>query len=118
MGPHFHVIENTPGYLPDSDEPPFPYTSLDAARSYAQERADSYRSEAYQCAECMHERKGHNGGRHDMSTISWIRHAFRPLYSVSGNRTEGYVVSDNSHSHDLGRVIYVTECAEDCEVAE
>lgn len=39
---HYHVIENTPGYLPEDDEPFITY-SVTAARQYAKSRADQYR---------------------------------------------------------------------------
>ena len=41
---HWHVVENTPGYLPDSE--PYTTASVGSARAYAQELADGYRQDS------------------------------------------------------------------------
>ena len=110
MSKHYHVIENTPGYLPDSDEPPYPYTSRRDAERGAEEAADRYRDESWQCAGCMGSRDEHVRTQRTLPRNQ--RHRFVPLYTIRGNRSDGYTVSDNSKLHDLGRVIYVDECSE------
>lgn len=90
MSRHYHVIENTPGYLPDDTEPPYAYALLSAARDAAQELADRYRDDP-------------DGN-----------------YRVTGNKRDGYHVEDRDRTHDLGRVIDVypcsdTECLEELE---
>jgi hypothetical protein len=46
MTAHWHVIENTPGYLPDSD--PATFSSFEEATSYAAELAEQLRDDDYQ----------------------------------------------------------------------
>jgi hypothetical protein len=43
---HYHVVENTPGYLPESDEP-MTFTSRRAAERYAAELAAELRELGY-----------------------------------------------------------------------
>lgn len=40
---HWHVVENTPGYLPDAD--PYVTAAVESARAYAQDLADRYRQD-------------------------------------------------------------------------
>lgn len=40
---HWHVVENTPGYLADGE--PYATASVESARAYAQDRADRYRED-------------------------------------------------------------------------
>ena len=110
---HYHVIENTPGYLPDSDEPPYPYTNRRDAERGAQEATDRYREDTWICAGCECYGRDRDEHARAQSTLPLSqRHRFVPLYTIRGNRSDGYTVSDNSKLHDLGRVIYVDECSE------
>jgi hypothetical protein len=43
---HYHVIENTPGYMPDDPDPSV-FTSKRDAQAYAQELAESLREDGY-----------------------------------------------------------------------
>ena len=72
---HYHVIENTPGYMPESD--PYIATSLKDAGDYALSLARELRE----------------GG-----------------YIVSGTKRTGYY--GERDSHDLGRVITISDCYE------
>ena len=100
MSKHYHVIENTPGYLPDDTEPPFAFTSRRVAEQSANEQANRYREEG-------EERPGRwtKSGR-------WVRPKWMPEYQVSGNARDGYRIARVDSEHDLGRVIYVDECSE------
>ena len=40
---HWHVVENTPGYLPESE--PYVTASVESARACAQDLADGYRQD-------------------------------------------------------------------------
>lgn len=44
MTQHWHVVENTPGYLPESD--PATFDTEQEARDYAKSLADEFREEA------------------------------------------------------------------------
>lgn len=46
MKAHWHVIENTPGYLPDSD--PATFASLEDAMNYAADLAEELKEDGYQ----------------------------------------------------------------------
>ena len=48
---HYHVIENTPGYLPDSE--PLCFRTAKAAQHYAHTLASSLREEGYQVSGTM-----------------------------------------------------------------
>jgi len=97
--PHYHVIENTPGYLPE-DMDSFAYTSLRDAEQTAKEQADSYREYGEEIP-----------GRYT-KTGRWVRPRWQAQYRISGNATDGYTVTDTSKTHDLGRVIQIVECDE------
>ncbi len=84
---HFHVTENTPGYLPDSDDDSYFSAETDAI-AYADELAD-------ELAESIAE----GGGDPQQSGLG-----------------TGYVLTmDSTRQYDLGRVIAVDTCFEDCE---
>lgn len=84
---HYHVVENTPGYLPDSDMPST-YPTKHAAQDAAQELADGYRND------------------------------FDNEYIVTGNKRDGYEIDAPEKMYDLGRVIEIIPCADNCEVSE
>lgn len=102
MTRHYHVIENTPGYLPDTDEPPFAYTSRRAAESYAKDLVDEYREHG----EFVKRWHRPRFGEPFMAEV-WI-----PQYRISGTRRDGYAIEDRTQIHDLGRVIDIVECSE------
>ena len=56
---HYHVVENTPGYLPDSDEPSPVFTRRDEAGRYAYELAQELRDSGY--VVCGNQRDGYRG---------------------------------------------------------
>jgi hypothetical protein len=58
---HYHVIENTPGYLPDDCEPPFPYSTKAAAGQAAYESACELREQGYRV--WGNQREGYYGER-------------------------------------------------------
>ena len=86
----FIVIENTPGYLPEDDDP-FITDDYDEAVAYMNERADSL-------AEFIAE----SDGKPEIST-GW----------ASPNNYAAVMVYDLSHKHDLGRYIGVELVEED-----
>ena len=102
MTRHYHVIENTPGYLPDTDQPPFAYTSRRAAESYAKDLADEYREHG----EFVKRWHRPRFGEPFMAEV-WV-----PEYRISGNRRDGYFIEDRTRMHDLGRVVDIVECSE------
>jgi hypothetical protein len=59
-GDHYHVVENTPGYLPDDDDPPI-FGSAKAAGEYAYELAESLRESGYKVR--GNQRDGYYGER-------------------------------------------------------
>ena len=75
----YHVVENTPGYLPDSE--PACFRSRRAAEAYAASLAHELREDGYHC-------------------------------SGSARRGDIYCEQD---AEDLGRVIEISPCEEDCE---
>ena len=77
----YHVVESTPGYLPE--DPATCFSSRRGAEGYAAELARELRDEGY-----------HTSG----SARRW---------SIWAERDEG----------DLGRVIEITDCEEDCDTA-
>lgn len=81
------VVENTPGYLPEDDDPPVFHTYSDAV-AYANERADEYEHDP--------------DGRYDVDRS----------YASSEN-TYCVVVHDCDREHDLGRVIEVLRYEEE-----
>ena len=78
--PHYHVVENTPGYLPESD--PYTTTSRRDAERYAAQLAAELREEGYR---------------------------------VRGARGDYYAERD---ADDLGRVVEVMPCLDDCAAEE
>lgn len=84
---HYHVVENTPGYLPDSDDQTLFETEQDAIK-YADELTD-------ELVEVIEE------------LLPDDQHA-----SVAGRGTGFVMVGDPSKIHDLGRVISVIACTE------
>jgi hypothetical protein len=84
---HFHVTENTPGYLPDSDDTNRFELESDAI-AYADTLAD-------ELAEFIAEPDG--------------------VEAQQTGKGSGYILTyDPSRIHDLGRVIAVDTCYEDC----
>jgi hypothetical protein len=88
----FIVIENTPGYLPEDDDPAT-FDSIEDARVYASDRLSSL--------------------------LDFIVEGQMDEEPPSGFRVEGsfqdsmsVVVYDNSRIHDLGRVIEIVESEE------
>lgn len=89
---HFHVTENTPGYLPDSDDTNR-FEDEAEAIAYADTLAD-------ELAESIWEG---NGGTEPGQT----------------GKGTGYILTmDPTREHDLGRVIAVDTCYEDCEIPD
>lgn len=85
---YYTVIENTPGYLPEEDDPPV-FTSKRRAQAYATELARSYREDSMP----------DDNGREECP------------WTVTGNARDGYAVFRFPPSpYDLGRVIDVAEC--------
>jgi len=85
--PRFVVVENTPGYLREDDEPAT-FGTFDEAREYASERVA-------ELIEHLHEAYSDEGGAD---------------VSVSGSFAEGdssVLVSDERREHDLGRVVEI-----------
>ena len=80
------VIENTPGYLPDDDEP-FVTDDLSAAIAHAAELADYYRE--------------HDDWEYDVE---------------GSDDGMSYYVSERDNPRDLGRVIEVLPCEPETEV--
>lgn len=83
------VIENTPGYMPDDDDP-FVTDDYDAAVAYANERAD--------------ELVEHLSAFGDEATADKAYASASNLYAI-------YVTTDRKH--DLGRWIAVEFCYDD-----
>jgi hypothetical protein len=79
--PQWVLIENTPGYLPEDDEPAT-FTELDDAREYLRERVAEY-------VEHLHE------------GTDW-RADYEPGVSVADDALSAYV-TDPDRIHDLGR---------------
>jgi len=78
----FVVIENTPGYLPDDDEPA-EFDTLAAARMYARQRVQ------------------------DLREFHWDA-GDRVRVRVSDDRRYWFVVC-TTREHDLGRVVEIVE---------
>lgn len=91
------VIENTPGYLPDDDDPAV-FDSLDDARVYASDRLSRLLDHIYE------------------GQLDSVSGAEEPEgFTVDGSFAQGDLsvwVTDKSRSHDLGRVIQIVESEE------
>lgn len=79
------VIENTPGYLPEDDDP---YTTddLESAREYLKERVESY---------CDHLAEGYDYADDYEPNVWWDRDLTHAT------------VEDPRRAHDLGRVFSI-----------
>ena len=87
---HYHVVENTPGYLPDSDDPAI-FTSRRAAERYASSLAQELRT-------------------------MYLDHG--EPYHLSGSARNGIIYGERDEA-DLGRVIEIIDCVEpDCLVVD
>lgn len=86
---HYHVTENTPGYLPDSDDLNT-FENETEAIAYADQLADEL---AEHIAELPDNPEGNPG--------------------ITGKGTGYVLVYDETRMHDLGRVIAVDTCYED-----
>jgi len=94
----FMVIENTPGYLPEDDDPAV-FDSVDEAREYATEQLDRLIDHIAE------------GQDFDDDANGW---------TVIGDFAEGdlsVVVYDGARSHDLGRVIEIVLVCPVCREA-
>lgn len=77
----FIIVENTPGYLPEDDDP-FVTDDYSAAVAYMNERADEYAN--------------------DESGVYSVEYG-----AASQNNFAAVIIHDSSKSHDLGRYIAV-----------
>lgn len=95
------VIENTPGYLPEDDDPAV-FDSVEDARVYASDRLSSLLDHIYegQEAEGLKPDGNAEGG-------------FATITGSLQDEIPWVVVYDNSREHDLGRVISVVESEEE-----
>lgn len=91
MNRHYHVLECTPGYMPDSDDYNYCATKREA-QDLAAGNADYYR---------------------ELNSLPP-----EGQYRISGNKRDGYRIEDRSKMYDLGRVIEIIECTEACEAPE
>jgi len=91
------VIESTPGYLPEDDDPAV-FDSVDEARVYASDRLSSLLDSIYE---------GQIYGTTD-GYVGW-----KVIGTFQADRT--VVVYDNSRQHDLGRLIEIVEVDENGE---
>jgi hypothetical protein len=82
---HFHIVENTPGYLPDSDEDYRVETEAEAVEAVAEQVA-SY-----------------------VESVEEVE----ATATVSGAGTTYVLVGRNDRMHDLGRVFEAMACTED-----
>jgi hypothetical protein len=84
---HYVVIENTPGYMPDDDDPAV-FENIEDARVYASDRLSSLLDSLLEW------------GDDDISVLS-----------ISGSFQEdrAVYVSDTRREHDLGRVIEIMD---------
>lgn len=85
----FVVIENTPGYSPDDDDPPT-FEDYSQAVAYLNERAAEYAELAAEYADDP------DGPRYR------IEHGI-----ASGDNLAAVIVHDDSKTYDLGRVIQI-----------
>jgi len=88
----FMVIENTPGYLPEDDDPAV-FDSIADALGYAEERLDSLIDHIME-GQSFDFVEGDVPGVNVVGELSFDK---------------GVVVFDNSREHDLGRVIEIVE---------
>ena len=77
---HYHVIENTPGYMPDTEGST--HTNRREAESYAASLARELREDGYK---------------------------------IDGSARRGYLYAERDN-WDLGRVIEINDCLEDCDL--
>lgn len=83
---HYHVTENTPGYLPDADDAPRFDVEAEAV-AYVTEQAGTLVEDIEDAGATAH---------------------------VSGLGTGYVLVNRSDRMHDLGRVIAVDGCVENC----
>lgn len=89
---HFHIVENTPGYLPESD-PIMTRTRAEAHRALV-ERARTYREDQAD----LPRRERRTG--------------------VGSARSGGYAFQRPGDPYDLGYVIELVACADGCVLEE